>query len=243
MERKNAWKTYDEAQMKELQQLNADYINFLSECKTERECVKDTVRRVEEKGYISIEKAMEENKTLQPGDKIYAVCMNKTVALFNIGNKPLEKGMNILGAHVDSPRMDIKQNPLYEKEGMAYLDTHYYGGIKKYQWVTLPLAIHGVIVKKDGTTIDVNIGEKPEDPVFCVTDLLIHLASAQMEKKAAKVVEGAVSMVRMALHKLSEEEIVELDEEKKAAMVSNLLVVLCADEAAQPVVNTGTLNH
>ena len=206
MERKNAWKTYDEAQMKELQQLNADYINFLSECKTERECVKDTVRRVEEKGYISIEKAMEENKTLQPGDKIYAVCMNKTVALFNIGNKPLEKGMNILGAHVDSPRMDIKQNPLYEKEGMAYLDTHYYGGIKKYQWVTLPLAIHGVIVKKDGTTIDVNIGEKPEDPVFCVTDLLIHLASAQMEKKAAKVVEGENLDILIGTIPLNDEE-------------------------------------
>ena len=206
MERKNAWKTYDEAQMKELQQLNADYINFLSECKTERECVKDTVRRVEEKGYISIEKAMEENKTLQPGDKIYAVCMNKTVALFNIGNKPLEKGMNILGAHVDSPRMDIKQNPLYEKEGMAYLDTHYYGGIKKYQWVTLPLAIHGVIVKKDGTTIDVNIGEKPEDPVFCVTDLLIHLASAQMEKKATKVVEGENLDILIGTIPLNDEE-------------------------------------
>ena len=132
--------------------------------------------------------------------------MNKTVALFNIGNKPLEKGMNILGAHVDSPRMDIKQNPLYEKEGMAYLDTHYYGGIKKYQWVTLPLAIHGVIVKKDGTTIDVNIGEKPEDPVFCVTDLLIHLASAQMEKKAAKVVEGENLDILIGTIPLNDEE-------------------------------------
>lgn len=132
--------------------------------------------------------------------------MNKTIALFNIGKEPLEKGMNILGAHVDSPRMDVKQNPLYENEGMAYLDTHYYGGIKKYQWVTLPLAIHGVIVKKDGTTVNVNIGEKPEDPVFCVTDLLIHLAANQMEKKAAKVVEGENLDILVGTIPLNDEE-------------------------------------
>ena len=132
--------------------------------------------------------------------------MNKTIALFQIGEKPLEEGMNILGAHIDSPRMDVKQNPLYETEDMAYLDTHYYGGIKKYQWVTLPLAIHGVVVKKDGTSVDVCIGEKPEDPVFCVTDLLIHLAGAQMEKKAAKVIEGEKLDVLVGSMPLKDEE-------------------------------------
>ncbi len=206
MERKNAWKTYNDSEKEQLQSLNADYIDFLSECKTERECISETVKRAKEKGYISLEEAIANNKKLKQGDKVYAVCMNKTIALFNIGKEPLEKGMNILGAHVDSPRMDVKQNPLYENEGMAYLDTHYYGGIKKYQWVTLPLAIHGVIVKKDGTTVNVNIGEKPEDPVFCVTDLLIHLAANQMEKKAAKVVEGENLDILVGTIPLNDEE-------------------------------------
>ena len=206
MERKNAWKTYNDSEKEQLQSLNADYIDFLSECKTERECISETVKRAKEKGYISLEEAIANNKKLKQGDKVYAVCMNKTIALFNMGKEPLEKGMNILGAHVDSPRMDVKQNPLYESEGMAYLDTHYYGGIKKYQWVTLPLAIHGVIVKKDGTTVNVNIGEKPEDPVFCVTDLLIHLAANQMEKKAAKVVEGENLDILVGTIPLNDEE-------------------------------------
>ncbi|MFR3834121.1 MAG: aminopeptidase [Eubacterium sp.] len=206
MERKNAWKTYNDSEKEQLQSLNADYIDFLSECKTERECISETVKRAKEKGYISLEEAIANNKKLKQGDKVYAVCMNKTIALFNIGKEPLEKGMNILGAHVDSPRMDVKQNPLYENEGMAYLDTHYYGGIKKYQWVTLPLAIHGVIVKKDGTTVNVNIGEKPEDPVFCVTDLLIHLAANQMDKKAAKVVEGENLDILVGTIPLNDEE-------------------------------------
>ena len=206
MERKNAWKTYNDSEKEQLQSLNADYIDFLSECKTERECISETVKRAKEKGDISLEEAIANSKKLKQGDKVYAVCMNKTIALFNIGKEPLEKGMNILGAHVDSPRMDIKQNPLYENEGMAYLDTHYYGGIKKYQWVTLPLAIHGVIVKKDGTTVNVNIGEKPEDPVFCVTDLLIHLAANQMEKKAAKVVEGENLDILVGTIPLNDEE-------------------------------------
>ena len=206
MERKNAWKTYNDSEKEQLQSLYADYIDFLSECKTERECISETVKRAKEKGYISLEEAIANSKKLKQGDKVYAVCMNKTIALFNIGKEPLEKGMNILGAHVDSPRMDIKQNPLYENEGMAYLDTHYYGGIKKYQWVTLPLAIHGVIVKKDGTTVNVNIGEKPEDPVFCVTDLLIHLAANQMEKKAAKVVEGENLDILVGTIPLNDEE-------------------------------------
>lgn len=190
MERKNAWNTYGKREISELEELNSNYIDFLSDCKTERECVKETVRQAREKGYKSLEEVIEKGQPLKQGDKVYAVCMNKTVALFNIGKIPMEQGMNILGAHIDSPRMDIKQNPLYESNNMAYLDTHYYGGIKKYQWVTLPLAIHGVVVKKDGTRVEVNIGEKDTDPVFCVTDLLIHLAGQQMEKNAAKVIEG-----------------------------------------------------
>ena len=190
MERKNAWNTYGKREISELEELNSNYIDFLSDCKTERECVKETVRQAREKGYKSLEEVIEKGQPLKQGDKVYAVCMNKTVALFNIGKIPMEQGMNILGAHIDSPRMDIKQNPLYESNNMAYLDTHYYGGIKKYQWVTLPLAIHGVVVKKDGTKVEVNIGEKDTDPVFCVTDLLIYLAGQQMEKNAAKVIEG-----------------------------------------------------
>ena len=190
MERKNAWNTYGKREISELEELNSNYIDLLSDCKTERECVKETVRQAREKGYKSLEEVIEKGQPLKQGDKVYAVCMNKTVALFNIGKIPMEQGMNILGAHIDSPRMDIKQNPLYESNNMAYLDTHYYGGIKKYQWVTLPLAIHGVVVKKDGTKVEVNIGEKDTDPVFCVTDLLIHLAGQQMEKNAAKVIEG-----------------------------------------------------
>ncbi len=190
MERESAWKQYNDAAREELEQLNQKYINFLSTGKTERECVKESVRQAKEAGYRALEDVLAQKKPLEAGDKVYAVCMNKAVALFQIGRKPLEEGMNILGAHIDSPRMDVKQNPLYESDDMAYLDTHYYGGIKKYQWVTLPLAIHGVVVMKNGKTVEVCIGEKDTDPVFCVTDLLIHLAGAQMEKKAAKVIEG-----------------------------------------------------
>lgn len=190
MERKNAWKEYTEAQLKELENVNEAYRSFLTVGKTERECVKEICRQADAAGYQSLETVLETGKKLQPGDKVYAVCMKKSVAMFQIGKQPLEKGMNILGAHIDSPRLDVKQNPLYEDSDMAYLDTHYYGGIKKYQWVTLPLAIHGVVVKKDGQTVEICIGEQEGDPVFCVTDLLIHLAGDQMEKKAAKVVEG-----------------------------------------------------
>lgn len=206
MERINAWKTYENKDKKELEQLNQDYIEFLSVGKTERECVKETIRQAEQKGYQPLEEVLKKGEKLQKGDKVYAAYMNKTIALFQIGEKPLEEGMNILGAHIDSPRMDVKQNPLYESEDMAYLDTHYYGGIKKYQWVTLPLAIHGVIVKKDGTSVDVSIGEKTEDPVFCVTDLLIHLAGAQMEKKAAKVIEGEKLDILVGSMPLKDEE-------------------------------------
>lgn len=188
--RENVWKNYNEKEKEELEKLCTDYMQFLSDCKTERECVKDIVQRAKLAGYKSLEEVMEQKKRLKSGDKVYAVCMQKAVALFCIGTEPMEKGLNILGAHIDSPRLDVKQNPLYEDGDMAYLDTHYYGGIKKYQWVTLPLAIHGVVVKKDGSSVQIHIGEKEEDPVFCVSDLLIHLAGEQMEKKAGKVIEG-----------------------------------------------------
>lgn len=188
--RENVWKNYNEKEKEELEKLCADYMQFLSDCKTERECVKDIVQRAKLAGYKSLEEVMEQKKRLKSGDKVYAVCMQKAVALFCLGTEPMEKGLNILGAHIDSPRLDVKQNPLYEDGDMAYLDTHYYGGIKKYQWVTLPLAIHGVVVKKDGSSVQIHIGEKEEDPVFCVSDLLIHLAGEQMEKKAGKVIEG-----------------------------------------------------
>ncbi|MBQ8924138.1 MAG: aminopeptidase, partial [Lachnospiraceae bacterium] len=190
MERPNAWKTYDDESLKELEKLCEGYRGFLNKGKTERECVKQIISAVAEKGYVNLQDIIDNKKTIKAGDKIYSICMDKTVALFNIGKKPIEEGINILGAHIDSPRMDIKQNPLYEKGDFAYLDTHYYGGIKKYQWVTLPLAIHGVVVKKDGKVLDISIGEDKDDPVFCVTDLLIHLAGEQMEKKANKVIEG-----------------------------------------------------
>ena len=190
MKRENAWKKYGREELKELDSLCEDYREFLNKGKTERECVKEIVKAVKKAGYVDINDIIDEKKKLKPGSKVYAVWMNKTVALFNIGTKDIETGMNILGAHIDSPRMDVKQNPLYEKDGFAYLDTHYYGGIKKYQWVTLPLAIHGVVAKKNGDVVDINIGEDKNDPVFCVTDLLIHLAGNQMEKKASKVIEG-----------------------------------------------------
>ena len=190
MERKNAWKEYTEAEVSELEKLNESYRKFLDAGKTERECVKQAVVMAEAAGYLDLKKVIEEGKKVKAGDKLYAVNMKKSLALFQIGKQPLEKGMAILGAHIDSPRLDIKQNPLYEDTELAYLDTHYYGGIKKYQWVTLPLAIHGVIAKNDGTIVDVCIGEDENDPVFCVTDLLIHLAGENMEKKANKVIEG-----------------------------------------------------
>ena len=183
---KNLWEVYTESQLTELDSLTSDYKKFLDTGKTERECVTEVIRQAEAAGYIELSKAGE----VKPGDKVYAAWMGKSIALFNIGEESVADGMNILGAHIDSPRMDLKQNPLYEESGFAYFDTHYYGGIKKYQWVTLPLAIHGVVVRKDGTTVDISIGEKEDDPVFVVTDLLIHLSGKQMEKNATTVVEG-----------------------------------------------------
>ena len=190
MELKNAWLSYSAAEKKELEALTCEYRDFLSNGKTERECVELSVEAAKKAGYLDINDVIKKKKKLKAGDKVYAVWMEKTVALFNIGTDNIENGLNILGAHIDSPRMDVKQNPLYEDSSFAYLDTHYYGGIKKYQWVTVPLAIHGVVVKPDGTKVKISIGEDDNDPVFCVTDILIHLAGEQMEKKAAKAVEG-----------------------------------------------------
>ena len=190
MEYEKVWKKYSQAELKKLEKLNAEYIDFLSEGKTERECVDKIVNLAEAAGYVELDKLIGSKKKLKTGDKVYTVWMNKSVCLFRIGKKPFSAGMNILGAHIDSPRMDVKSNPLYEKDDFALLDTHYYGGIKKYQYTALPLAIHGVVVKKDGSTIEINVGEDPDDPVFFVSDLLIHLAQDQMEKKGSKVVEG-----------------------------------------------------
>lgn len=190
MERPNAWKSYDEEQLKQLEELCSDYRRFLDEGKTERECVKLTVSMAEAAGYKNLTDVIRDKQTLKAGDKVYATCMDKTAVLFHIGTKDLEEGMNILGAHIDSPRLDVKQNPLYEEADFAYLDTHYYGGVKKYQWVALPLAIHGVVAKKNGETVDIVIGEAETDPVISITDLLPHLAGKQMEKRASTVIEG-----------------------------------------------------
>ena len=190
MERKNLWEVYTDDQLEELEDLNESYKKYLDAGKTERECTREAVRMAKEAGYRDFADVIAQGEVLKAGDKVYAVCMDKSIALFQIGEEPLENGMNILGAHVDSPRIDVKQNPLYEAGELSYLDTHYYGGVKKYQWVTIPLAIHGVVVKNDGTKVDVVIGEDEKDPVFVITDLLIHLAQEQLEQKASKVIEG-----------------------------------------------------
>ena len=211
---KTLWQIYDDAQLAELDTLTADYKKFLDAGKTERECVTEVIRIAEKEGYVDLNK----KDTLQAGDKVYMDWMGKSIVLFQIGEDSLEKGMNILGAHVDSPRLDLKQNPLYEESGFAYFDTHYYGGIKKYQWVTLPLAIHGVVVKKDGTKVNVVIGEKEEDPVFAITDLLPHLGSKQMEKTAATVIEGEALDILVGSAPLCGEE--------KDAVAANVLKLL-----------------
>lgn len=229
MENKNVWTTYNKRQLKELEALNADYMQFLTECKTERECVDYIVTEIEDQGYVELGKLIKENKTLQPGDKIYTVNMNKSLIMMHIGKAPLEEGINILGAHIDSPRMDIKQNPLYEDGGLAYLDTHYYGGIKKYQWVTIPLALHGVVVKKDGTTILINVGDKEGDPVFFISDLLIHLSAEQLEKKAAKVIEGEALDIVIGSRPYVDEDKKKKDKEDKAekeAVKKSILKIL-----------------
>ncbi|WP_440251063.1 aminopeptidase [Catenibacterium faecis] len=182
---KNTWEKYKD-NLNEVMEYNEGYKDYISKNKTERACVKDSIRLAKEKGF----KPLDSFETLKAGDKVYVNNRDKNIALFVIGNKPLTEGMRILGAHIDSPRMDLKQNPLYESEGFVLADTHYYGGVKKYQWVTIPLSLYGVVAKKDGTVVDVVIGEDDNDPVVGISDLLIHLAAEQLDKKAAKVIEG-----------------------------------------------------
>ncbi|EEG73040.1 aminopeptidase [[Clostridium] hylemonae] len=224
MEKDNTWKTYSAEECVELEQINRSYKSCLDEGKTERECVKLAVKMLREHGYRDLKEFIDGQKTLGAGDKVYAVCMGKSIAAFHIGTEPLEKGMNILGAHIDSPRIDVKQNPLYENEELSYLDTHYYGGIKKYQWVTLPLALHGVVAKTDGSLVEIHIGDKEEDPVFAVTDLLVHLASKQMEKKANAVIEGEKLDLLFASRPLSSDG--SLEKEEKDAVKANVLRIL-----------------
>ena len=222
MERKNAWLSYGEADETAMEKLAKDYRAFLDAGKTERECVTELVREAEANGYVNLETKLAAGEKIQPGDKVYAVGMKKIMALFHVGQEPLEKGMNILGAHIDSPRLDVKQNPLYEDTDLAYLDTHYYGGVKKYQWVAIPLAIHGVIVKKDGSVVDVVIGEDENDPIVYITDLLIHLAGKQLQKKAAEVIEGENLDILIGSRPLNES----TDEKQKEAVKSNVLRIL-----------------
>ena len=224
MERKVTWETYDAEQLEKLEKLNLEYRNFLDNGKTERECIDTIVNTIETEGYQELESLIKEGKKLAAGDKVYSVCMNKSIVMFRIGEKSMAEGMNILGAHIDSPRIDVKQNPLYESEELAYLDTHYYGGIKKYQWVTLPLALHGVVAKKDGTVETVSIGEKDDDPVFTITDLLVHLASKQMEKKANAVIEGEKLDLLIGSRPLNEAE--GLDKDEKHAVKAKVLALL-----------------
>ena len=206
MERKNVWTNYGKKELAELEKLNKNYRHFLDHGKTERECVKAAVKQAKKEGFKDLKEVIRSGEKLQAGDRVYDVFMEKAIALFVIGSKDMEKGMNILGAHIDSPRLDLKQNPLYEDTELAYLDTHYYGGIKKYQWVTIPLALHGVVAKKDGSVVEINIGEEEDDPVFCISDLLIHLSGEQMEKNGAKVVEGEALNLLIGNMPLKDEE-------------------------------------
>lgn len=224
MERKNAWKTYSASEVEHLEQTAKAYRDFLDKGKTERECVSYCVEEAEKAGYRSLESYIESGEPIKEGDKVYTVMMKKAMAMFQIGKMPLEKGMNILGAHVDSPRLDLKQNPLYEDTDFAYFDTHYYGGVKKYQWVAIPLALHGVVAKKDGTVVDVVIGEDEQDPVLCITDLLIHLSGKQLEKKAATVIEGEGLDVLIGSRPLPEN--TEEEKETKEAVKANILALL-----------------
>lgn len=229
MERKSAWTLYSKAERKKVDAFAKAYMDFLNNGKTERECTDYIINEIEREGYQEFNGLMKKKKKLAKGDKVYFCGMNKTLLMFRVGAAPMEEGMNILGAHIDSPRLDVKQNPLYEEGGFAYLDTHYYGGIKKYQWVTIPLAIHGVVVKKDGTTVIVNVGEEEDDPVFFISDLLIHLASEQMEKKGNKVVEGEALDVIIANSPLVNQN-KQKEKEKKAdekdAVRKNVLAIL-----------------
>ena len=218
MERKNAWLNYSDKQLEAVEATASAYRVFLDHGKTERECVREAVDMAKEAGYKSLREAIREGRALKPGDKLYDTQMQKALLLFHIGEKPLEEGMNILGAHIDSPRLDIKQNPLYENTDLAYADTHYYGGIKKYQWIARPLALHGVVARKDGSVLEIAIGEDDNDPVVGVSDLLIHLSQDQMAKKASEAVTGEGLDIIMAGKPLQGEE--------KDAVLAQLLKIL-----------------
>ena len=222
MERRNAWLSYKEAEETEMEKLAKAYREFLDKGKTERECVAEIVKEAEAVGYESLESKLEKGEKIKAGDKVYAVGMKKIVALFHVGTEELSGGMSILCAHIDSPRLDVKQNPLYEDTDLAYLDTHYYGGVKKYQWVTLPLAMHGVVAKKDGSIVEISIGEDAEDPVLYITDLLIHLSGKQLQKKAAEVIEGEMLDILIGSRPLAELP----DDSKKDAVKQNVLKIL-----------------
>lgn len=224
MKKDNLWLGYKDEDKKELEKVCSLYKKCLDEGKTERECAALVVKMAEEKGYRELYAAIEGGERLKAGDKLYVVQMNKSVALFQLGKRPVSAGMNILGAHIDSPRIDVKQNPLYEKDGFVYFDTHYYGGIKKYQWTAIPLALHGVVAKKDGTAVQVSIGEKDDEPVFVITDLLIHLAGEQMAKKATEVVTGENLDLLIGNCPIGESE--ELEKEEKEAIRANVLRLL-----------------
>lgn len=225
MNKKTLWEQYSASQLTELKQTNEIYKSCLDEGKTERECVRLSIRKAEENGYHPLADHIRSGRSLTAGDKVYAVYNEKTLILWHIGEGDLEQGMNLLGAHIDSPRIDVKQNPLYENTGFAYLDTHYYGGIKKYQWVTIPLALHGVVVKKDGTKINICIGENDTDPVFTISDLLVHLSQEQLKKTAGQVIEGEgldllVGSIPLAEDQAKDEE--QKKERVKAAILDHL---------------------
>ena len=222
MERPNAWLTYSDADMQDLESVAKKYRHFLDGGKTERECITQIVKEAEEAGYVSLEDKVKNGEALKAGDKVYQVGMKKVIAMYYIGEEDLAEGMNILCAHIDSPRLDIKQNPLYEDTDLAYLDTHYYGGVKKYQWVAHPMAMHGVIVKKDGTVVNVTVGEDEDDPILYITDLLVHLAGQQMAKKASEVIEGEQLDILIGSQPLKDLP----DEKKKEAVKENVLRIL-----------------
>lgn len=223
MRKVNAWEKYTGDKRDEVFTFGEEYRQFISDCKTERECVTWFKKKAEQYGYQDLNQVIEENREIKPGDKVYVDNMGKALAMFHIGEDAIEQGLNILGAHIDSPRIDLKQNPLYEDTDLVLLDTHYYGGIKKYQWVTLPLALHGVVVKKDGTKVEICIGEDESDPVFGVSDLLVHLSADQMTKKAAKVIEGeSLDVLIGSIPKLNEEG----EEKVKDAVKANVLNIL-----------------
>ena len=215
---KNIYKNCNQDKINAINNFCEDYKDFISAGKTERLCVDLALNQAKKNGYVSLDEVIKSKQKIKAGDKLYRINKNKNIILFNIGEKPLVEGLRVLGAHIDSPRLDVKQNPIYEKDEFALLDTHYYGGIKKYQWVTIPLAIHGVVCKKDGNTININIGEDESDPVVGISDLLIHLSGDQMQKPASKVIEGEDLDLTIGS--------IPLDKEQKEAVKANVLKLL-----------------